>query len=368
MLAICHMHLWHTAPVTAAPHIDLLATPYDRFGDALDAIGVPAVLAPVVFRQLYGRRRLPMTEDPHIGPRHAATIAAVLPPVSPVVETRTLSDDGTEKLVIRLADGARVETVLMPLGKRTSVCVSSQVGCAMACQFCATATLGLSRGLAAGEIVAQVRVAQERIAERGEKFGGVVFMGMGEPLQHYAATRDAIAIMTDRRGVRVAPSRVRVSTVGLAPRIRQLGEDFGGIINLALSLNAGTNETRRRLMPVTARYDMNELREAVASYPRPGTGRYVMIEYVLMAGVTDTDAELQGLVEWMSGLDGAMVNLIPFNPFEGSTFRTPDLPAIRRALHTLRDAGVPCKVRRPRGRDSSAACGQLALRTRDGDA
>jgi len=348
--------VWHNPPVT-----DLLSTPYDRFGDALELLGVPRAVQAPVFRHLYGQLKGEMGDHPHIGKRHAAAVARhVHPPVR--LERSVPSPDGTEKLVVALNDGERVETVLMPLGKRTSVCVSSQVGCAMACGFCATGTLGLTRGLTAAEIVGQVRLAQARIAERGEVFGSLVFMGMGEPLQHYATTRDALAILTDKRGPRVAPSRIRVSTVGLAPRIRQLGADFGGQIGLALSLNAGTGETRRRLMPITERYDLEELKHAIQAYPLPGSNRYIMIEFVLLAGVTDTQAELDGLVEWMQGVDRAMVNLIPFNPFPGAPFDSPESSAIRRAALHLKNAGIPVKVRQPRGRVAAAACGQLALR------
>jgi 23S rRNA (adenine2503-C2)-methyltransferase len=274
------------------------------------------------------------------------------------------STDGTVKYRFKTGDGRFIESVYMPEESRRTLCVSSQVGCAMGCAFCMTGTMGLSRHLTASEIVDQVhRVNAALLAEGApgpRPLTNLVFMGMGEPLHHYDATRDALAIITDRRGLGLAPSRVRVSTVGLPPRIRQLGSDFGGKVQLAVSLNAGTEATRRQLMPATRRWTLAELKDACADYPLPGKG-YVMVEYVLLPGVNDTPAELGGLAAFARGLRCA-VNLIPFNPFEGSPFLSPEGPAIVAAHRFLRDRGVAVKVRRPRGRGVGAACGQLALR------
>lgn len=233
----------------------------------------------------------------------------------------------------------------------------------MGCAFCATARLGLTRSLTAGELVAQVTLARRYAARRGVSVDNLVLMGMGEPLQDYPATRDALRVLLDRRGQALAPSRVRVSTVGLPRGIRALGHDFGGKVGLALSLHAGTDATRRRLIPAAASHDLATLRQVVADYPLPGK-RYVMIEYLLLPGVTDTPAELDGLAQWTRGLR-CMVNLLPWNPFPGAPFRSPSGEEITAAHAALMARGVPVKVRRPRGREVGAACGQLALRVRD---
>ncbi len=295
-----------------------------------------------------------------------ARCETAFPACETVCEARRRDVDGTERLVFALGDGARVEGVLIPEGPRTTFCVSSQVGCAMGCAFCATATLGLQRGLQASEIVRQVQIASERCAEPTSGHAplrNVVFMGMGEPLHHYEATRDALAILTDPGGLALAYDRITVSTVGLVPRMDELGRDFGGRIQLALSLNAGRDATRRALMPITARYDMAALRDAVARHPLP-RNRGVLVEYVLLAGVTDRPDELQGLVEWATGLP-VVINLIAWNGWEGAPFATPTPADVDAVVARLRRAGLRVSVRLPRGRPEAAACGQLALRGAD---
>lgn len=273
---------------------------------------------------------------------------------------RHATDDGTEKLVFTLADARRVEGVLIPEGPRSTFCVSSQVGCAMACTFCATARLGLERALTVAEIVAQVYAARSIALAAGRPLRNIVFMGMGEPLHHYDVTRRALEILTDPTGFCLGAPRITVSTVGLAPRIAQLGRDFQGRIQLAVSINAGTEATRRSLMPITDRHGLADLRAAIAAYPYP-RNRYVLLEYVLLAGLTDTPAELTALAEFARGLP-AMVNLIPWNPFADAPpeLRAPDPAAVDSAFRALRGHGIPVKVRLPRGRLAVAACGQLA--------
>lgn len=228
----------------------------------------------------------------------------------------------------------------------------------MGCGFCATATMGLVRGLTPGEIVAQVRAAKERLGPR--KLDNIVFMGMGEPLHHYDATTTAIRILTDHRGLMQAQRSISVSTVGLVPRIRRLAEDFDGRVQLAVSLNAGTDATRARLMPQAARWSLAQLKAALLDYPLPGSSRHLLLEYVLLAGVNDTADELAGVLDFCAGLR-CVVNLIPWNPVVGADFRTPEPQSVDNAFRTLANAGVMATVRRPRGRDVGAACGQLVL-------
>ncbi len=324
----------------------------------LDRIGVGRTHALRVFRGLHALR-LPLDAIPDLG-RHAAVIAAHTrrPPMR-IAEARQ-SPDGTEKLVFALADGARVEGVLIPMkGDRVTLCVSSQVGCAMACRFCATGTMGLTRGLDAGEIVAQVHAATARVAAAGGRLRNIVFMGMGEPLHHYPATRDAVRILRDDGGPCFKARHITVSTVGVVPKMRQFARDFGGRVQLALSLHAGTDATREAIIPLAKRYGMEALRRACLDHPLPGS-RKLMIEYVVLPGVNDGPDEIDALAAWCRDLP-CLVNLIPFNPFAGAPYRAPTADEVLRVATQLRARKVPHSVRWPRGRSVAGACGQLAL-------
>ncbi len=348
------------AALTSAPP-DLLGLSLAELGATLDAIGVGAAHAGRVFGGLH-RRLQPLDAIEGLGPRHAARIADATFAAEATVEATHPSDDGTEKLVFRLGDGARVEGVLIPMrGDRLALCVSSQVGCAMACAFCATGALGLTRGLRAGEIVAQLHAARRRVEPAGRRVSHVVFMGMGEPLHHYAATRDAVRVLREPRGVCIAAQRITVSTVGVVPKMRAFAADFGGRVQLALSLHAGTDATRRRIIPLAATHDLAALKAALLDHPLPGR-RALMLEYVVLPGVNDDAAELEALAAWTRDLR-CLVNLIPFNPFPGAPFRAPDDATVRRVGATLEALKVPHSIRWPRGRRVAGACGQLALVT-----
>ena len=340
---------------------DLLGLPRPALGGLLDRLGVGAVHASRVFRGIHARD-LALEAIDGLGERHAARIREATWQAEVLVEEVQRGDDGSAKLLFRLGDGARVEGVLLPNGERLTFCASSQVGCAMGCAFCATGRLGLTRGLRPGEIVRQVLLARRHAEAAGRRLSRLVFMGMGEPLHHYEATRDAIRVLTDEAGPAFGLRAVTVSTVGVVPRISELGRDFGGRVQLALSLNAGTQPTRARLVPMAARHDLGELRAACAAYPLP-PNHFLMIEYVLLGGLTDTEVELSGLAAFAGGLR-AMVNLIPFNPVDGSGFSAPPRAAVERARRYLADRDIPARVRRPLGRRIDGACGQLALRRR----
>jgi 23S rRNA (adenine2503-C2)-methyltransferase len=250
--------------------------------------------------------------------------------------------------------------VLVPMMQgRTTLCVSSQVGCAMACRFCATGTLGLTRGLTSGEIIAQVHAARAWAGRQGRRVTRLVFMGMGEPLHHYEATRDALRVILDVHGLNYGSKNVTVSTVGLVPKMRRFADDFGGRVQLALSLHAGTDATRHAIVPTARGVSMAELRQALLDAPLPGT-RKIMVEYVVLPGVNDSEDELEALAEWMHGIRG-VVNLIPFNPFPGAPYRSPTTDEVMAVFDQLRAARVAASVRWPRGRGAHGACGQLAL-------
>jgi 23S rRNA (adenine2503-C2)-methyltransferase len=274
----------------------------------------------------------------------------------PELERETPSQDGSRKLVFRLADDRRVSAVLMPDDGRTTLCLSTQVGCGFGCAFCLTGTMGLDRNLTTGEIVGQLIAANQLLME-GERVTHIVFMGMGEPLANYANLVAALRIMTDARlGLGYSPRRITVSTVGLVSGIDRLGrEDLK--VNLAISLHAASDEARGRLMPVNRSWNLEALMAAVRRYPLAPRQR-VFFEYVMLEDVNDTAEEAKRLARLLHGIR-AKVNLIPFNDWEGSGFRRPPLARILAFQAILLDAGITTTVRWSKGEDIGAACGQL---------
>jgi len=241
---------------------------------------------------------------------------------------------------------------------RVTQCISTQVGCAMGCVFCASGVAGLKRQMGADEIVAQVLVGRSRL-DPGEDLRNVVLMGMGEPLHNYEATRRALALLTHADGIHLSSRRVTVSTSGLVPEIARLGEDFGGQIGLAVSLHAADDETRSRLMPINKKYPLARLLDALRAYPLPRRRR-ITIEYTLVAGKNDTVAEAKKLARLLRDLP-VKINVIPMNPIDASALGPPELGGVLAFQQVLCDAGYSCFIRRRRGDDVSAACGQLAL-------
>ncbi|HEY2995994.1 MAG TPA: 23S rRNA (adenine(2503)-C(2))-methyltransferase RlmN [Methylomirabilota bacterium] len=274
----------------------------------------------------------------------------------PELERATPSQDGSRKLVFRLADDRRVSAVLMPDDGRITLCVSTQVGCGYACAFCLTGTMGLDRNLTAGEIVGQLLAANALLGEEG-RVTHVVFMGMGEPLANYAHLVTALKIMIDPKlGLAYSPRRLTVSTVGLVSGIDKLGrEDLK--VNLAISLHGATDEVRGRLMPINRSWNLEALMAAVKRYPLASRQR-VFFEYVMLEDVNDSAEDARALVRLLRGVK-AKVNLIPFNDWEGAPFRRPPLPRILAFQGILLDAGLTTTVRWSKGEDIGAACGQL---------
>jgi 23S rRNA (adenine2503-C2)-methyltransferase len=271
-----------------------------------------------------------------------------------------VSTDGTRKFRFRLADGAAIESVWIPSGERGTLCVSSQVGCAAACSFCATGTLGLSRNLHPSEILGQWLHVDRSVRE--QELGAVtqiVFMGMGEPLHNWPHLSTTLRTLTAPEGFEFSPRRVTVSTVGIAPKIPALIEEFPQV-RLALSLHSAIEETRARIVPVTRRHPLTELREALSSIR--GDARRLSIEYVVLPGVNDAPEEAAALARFADEF-GAHVNLLPFHPFEGAP-HAPSTPEgiARFARAVSARARSPVTVRRSRGLDIDGACGQLALK------
>jgi 23S rRNA (adenine2503-C2)-methyltransferase len=273
----------------------------------------------------------------------------------PEVERRTPSQDGSQKLVLRYEDGARVQAVLMPDGERLTLCVSTQVGCGFGCAFCFTGTMGLERNLSAGEIVAQVMVARAGLAA-GLRLTHIVYMGMGEPLANYTATVKSLRLLTDPRAFGFSPRRITVSTVGLVGGIERLARE-NLRVNLAISLHATSNEIRDRIMPVNRGFAIEELLAACRRFPLPFRQR-MTFEYVLLDGVNDAPEDARRLVKLLKGIR-AKINLIPFNDWEGSGFGRPPLARILAFQALLLEHGITATIRWSKGEDIGAACGQL---------
>jgi len=280
--------------------------------------------------------------------------------VEPVVIQRS-NDGQTTKGLFRLHDGNQVEAVLMEhWGGRTSVCISSQAGCAFACAFCATGQAGFTRNLGSDEIFDQARYFARELAGRGKKITNVVFMGMGEPFHNYAAVMDAVRLLNDPHGFGLGHRHITISTVGLVPQIERF-TDEGIQVNLAISLHAPSDEQRGRIMPVNKRWPIAELLAACAAYVAK-THRKVFFEYVMLRGVNDDDESARALAKLMRG-HLYHVNLIPYNSTPEAALQGTDEQRIRAFQKILDAAGVPTTVRTPMGRDIAAACGQLQAET-----
>ena len=277
------------------------------------------------------------------------------------------SDDGTRKYLWRLHDGHVIESVLIPdIGRETpdgrpsaprlTLCVSSQVGCAMKCSFCLTGDLGLRRNLTPAEIAGQPLQVQASLPP-GVRVTNIVMMGMGEPLHNYDSLTAALRIMMDDLGLNLSHRRITVSTVGLVPALRRLADELP--VNLAISLNATTEEQRRATMPTTKRYSLAEVMQACAEVPLP-PGRRIAFEYVMMAGFNDQPADLERLYALMAPIrERVKVNLIPYNENPDRPIRRPSAETVKAFQDGLVRRGIHCSIRTTRGLDISAACGQL---------
>jgi 23S rRNA (adenine2503-C2)-methyltransferase len=272
----------------------------------------------------------------------------------PVSSFVSRSSDGTRKLLIRLDDAEEIESVIIPTEKRVTLCMSSQVGCAMACEFCTTARMGLHRNLTSSEMLAQIFAARRELAG-GEELTNFVFMGMGEPLANYPRLTRTLAIMTSEWGMGISPRRITVSTVGLVPMMERLLSETP--VNLAVSLHATTNELRDRLAPINKRYPLEVLLDACRNLPIKRRSR-ITFEYVMLAGVNDSIADARRLLKLLAPLRGK-VNLIFYNPMEGSPLRCSSRATVEAFQAILKNGNLTATIRESRGLDIAAACGQL---------
>jgi 23S rRNA (adenine2503-C2)-methyltransferase len=353
----------------------------EEWSATLAALGERPFRAKQLFRWLHQRGEFDPEKmsDLSLAFRARLVEAGVSAPFS--VEHVHESRDGTRKLVLVAPDGARVESVIIPMTDlsdadagaapsdddeeeaptaraKVTLCISTQFGCAMGCVFCASGQAGLVRGLRASEVVAQVYLAK-RYLRPDEQLSNLVFMGMGEPLHHYDETARAVRLLTHPEGLGMSPRRITVSTVGLIPGIQRLGQDFAGKIGLAVSVHAPNDETRDRLIPMNKKYPLRELMQALHAYPLPKRRR-ITIEYTLIDGVNDSLTQARELSLLLRGLP-SKINLIPMNPISASELHAPQSDNVRQFQQVLADAGYSCFVRTRRGDEVAAACGQLAM-------
>ena len=275
----------------------------------------------------------------------------------PRVVQHGVSEDGTQKYALQLPDGKQIESVFIPDTPKQTFCISTQVGCAMGCAFCLTGKMGLVRHLTAAEIAGQVRLLARSLHLLDKPFN-IVLMGMGEPLQNYDATMKALRIINEKEGLDVHPKRVTLSTVGLVPAMDKLAQEEL-MPNLAVSLHAPTEEQRRAIVPPTKKYSLNDIIEACKRFPL-AKRRRIMFEYVMLKGVNDSDADARNLVKVLSGVK-AKVNLLPLNEAAGIPFERPSDDRVNKFAKILADKGLMVSVRKSRGRDIRAACGQLIV-------
>jgi 23S rRNA (adenine2503-C2)-methyltransferase len=343
-----------------ADTLDLFAFCRQTLGEEIQKrYGEPVFRATQLFQWVYKRGVSDLSEMTDLSKRFRDALGQDLVLPRGRIHSRQVSSDGTRKYLIEVEGGDLVETVLIKQPRRNTLCVSSQVGCAMGCRFCRTATMGLRRHLSASEIVRQVMAVVEDSRSFGDTFTNVVFMGMGEPLHNLPNVRTAVRVLTDMHGLGIAPRKITVSTVGLVPAIREFGTTVPA--NIAVSLNATTDEIRSQIMPVNKKYPLSELIGVLREYPA-NKRRRITIEYVMLHGVNDTREDLARLPALLRGVP-AKVNLIPYNSNAGLGFETPPEEWVALWQRRLHDQGVEVTVRWSKGRDIDAACGQLLTAT-----
>ena len=319
--------------------------------------GLPRFRARQIFQWIWKRGATDFTAMSNLPRDLRALLAADLRIATPAIARHDRSEDGTEKLVLQLHDDRQIECVYIPDTPAQTFCVSTQVGCAMGCAFCLTGKMGLVRNLSAGEIAGQVRVLAAATGLIDGPFN-VVLMGMGEPLHNYDATMKALRLLHEPEGIGLSPKRVTLSTVGLVPMIERLASE-PLMPNLAISLHATTEEQRASIVPPSQKYGLHAIIEACRRFPLARRTR-ITFEYVMLGGVNDTPADARRLARLLAGVK-AKVNLIPLNAAAGIPFDRPSDPTVDTFARILAEKGVTVSVRKSRGRDIRAACGQLIV-------
>jgi 23S rRNA (adenine2503-C2)-methyltransferase len=321
----------------------------------ITSLGKEAYRARQVMKWLYRKEAASFAEMTTLSQKFRSQMEELVVIAEPSLARIQASTDGTKKALFRLADGLFIESVLIPGRNHWTACLSTQAGCAMGCLFCLTGRRGLTRNLLPSEITGQITILRRQTPE-GPEIKNIVLMGMGEPLANYDHTVKAIRILTSDYGLGFSNRKITVSTCGLAPQIIRLGQDI--CVNLAISLNAPDDRRRNDLMPVNRKYPLKSLLSACLDYPMPGR-RMLTFEYILMAGVNDSPEDARKVTQLLKGIR-CKLNLITFNEFPGSPFKTPSKETVRAFQQILLDHHYTAILRASRGRDILAACGQLS--------
>ncbi|HYG47704.1 MAG TPA: 23S rRNA (adenine(2503)-C(2))-methyltransferase RlmN [Allosphingosinicella sp.] len=347
--------------------VDLVGLSRDAIRETLEQAGLEPKQAKLrakqIWHQIYNRGATSFEAMSDIAKPQRSWLAERFVIGRPKVVVEQVSTDGTRKWLLKTPDGHDFEMVFIPDADRGTLCVSSQVGCTLNCAFCFTGTMRLVRNLTAGEIVGQVMLARDSLGEwpsqpEGRMLSNIVMMGMGEPLYNFDNVRDALKIVMDGDGLGLSRRRITLSTSGVVPMMARAGEEIG--VNLAVSLHAVTKEIRDEIVPLNRKYGIEELLEACAAYPGANNARRITFEYVMLKDKNDSDEDALELVRLIRRYKlPAKVNLIPFNPWPGAVYECSDEERVRRFSDIIFEAGISAPIRRPRGRDIMAACGQL---------
>jgi 23S rRNA (adenine2503-C2)-methyltransferase len=343
--------------MSSPPRIDVAELERPELEAALAELGEPRFRARQIWRWIYRRGVTDFAAMTDLGRDLRGRLTERFVVTGPEIVRRDTSVDGTVKFLLRLADGQLIEAVYIPETPNDTFCLSTQAGCAMRCGFCLTGRMGLARNLTAGEIAGQARLLARALGLLEAPFN-IVLMGMGEPLHNYDATMKALRMLHDPHGLAVPARRMTLSTVGVLPALERLARE-PLMPNLAVSLHATTEELRDRLVPVNRKYGLRDLVEACRRFPLRRRAR-ITFEYVLLRGVNDTPEDARRLAALVRGLR-AKVNLLPLNEAAGIPYRRPEDSRVDAFARILAEAGVTVTVRRSRGRDIRAACGQLIV-------
>ena len=341
--------------------INLLGLTQTQLAEALATHGLPAFRAKQMFSWMYCHGARDFEQMTNLAKPVRQILAQHYTLARPDIAQHQQSVDGTQKWLLKLADGNLIEMVHIPEEDRGTLCISSQVGCTLTCRFCHTGTQKLVRNLTAAEIVGQVMLARDALGEwpstKDERMlSNIVLMGMGEPLYNYENVAEALRLIMDGHGIAISKRKITLSTSGVVPMIARCGAELG--VNLAISLHATNNELRSAIIPLNKKYPLEELLQACRTYPGLSNARRITFEYVMLKGVNDSDADARALVKLLSGIH-AKVNLIPFNAWPGAPFECSTDERIETFSDIVNRAGYASPVRTPRGRDILAACGQL---------
>ncbi len=352
---------------------NLIGLTRDAMRDVLIAAGTPEKQAKMrvgqIWQWIYQWGKRDFAEMTNLSKAYRVELAEKFVIEVPEVVTRQVSEDGTRKYLVRIAGGHEVEVVYIPEDGRGTLCVSSQVGCTLTCSFCHTGTQKLVRNLTAAEIIGQVIVARDDLGEWPEMgarkdetrlLSNIVLMGMGEPLYNFENVRDAMKIAMDAEGIQLSRRRITLSTSGVVPEIARTAEEIG--CQLAVSFHATTDEVRDTLVPINKRWNIEELLAALKAYPKVSNSERITFEYVMLDGINDSDADAHRLIKLIEGIP-AKINLIPFNEWPGAPYKRSSNNRIRRFADIIYNAGYASPVRKPRGEDIMAACGQLKSAT-----